>query len=86
MYSSVRMLCSRSASLIRMIRMSFDIAISILRKFLGLGLLAALELDLRELRESRDQIADLFAELSADVGVGRERVLDRVVQEARPRP
>ena len=48
---------------------------------LGLGLLAALELDPRQLRDALDELRDLVAELGADlldVGVG---VLDDVVQE-----
>ena len=48
---------------------------------LGLGLLAALELDPRQLRHALDELRDLVAELGAhflDVGVG---VLDHVVEQ-----
>jgi len=48
---------------------------------LGLGLLAALELDPRQLGDALDQVGDLVAELAAhllDVGVG---VLDDVVEQ-----
>jgi hypothetical protein len=53
-----------------------------LSEVLRLVLLAALELDLAELREARDQRLDLLAELLLELLRGGERVLDRVVQQA----
>ena len=50
---------------------------------LGLGLLAALELDPRQLRDALDELRDLVAELGADLlelGLG---VLDDVVEQRR---
>ena len=48
---------------------------------LGLGLLAALERDPRQLRDALDELRDLGAELRAELVELRARVLDDVVQE-----
>ena len=48
---------------------------------LGLGVLAALELDARQLRDALDELRDLVAELGADVLDLDAGVLDRVVEE-----
>ena len=48
---------------------------------LRLGLLAALELDPRQLRHALDELRDLLAELGAHIVDVRLRVLDDVVQE-----
>ncbi len=48
---------------------------------LGLRLLAALEVDPRQLRDALDELADLVADLGAHVLDGRLRVLDDVVEK-----
>ena len=48
---------------------------------LGLGLLARLELDARQLRDAVDELRDLVAELVANVVERRVGVLDDVVQQ-----
>ncbi len=48
---------------------------------LGLGLLAALERDPRQLRDAVDELRDLVAELGADLVELGTRVLDDVVEE-----
>ena len=59
----MRMLCRRSASLIRMTRDVLRHRHDHLAVVLGLGLLAALELDPRQLRDALDELRDLVAEL-----------------------
>ena len=48
---------------------------------LGLGLLAALELDSRQLRDAVDELRDLVAELGVDLVERDVGVLDDVVEE-----
>src|SRR5262249_8232587 len=50
---------------------------------LGLGLLAALELDPRQLRDALDEVGDLAAELGPELLDVGARVLEDVVQERR---
>ena len=50
---------------------------------LGLRLLAALELDARQLRHALDEVRDLVAELGADVVERDVGVLDGVVEKRR---
>src|SRR5436190_2752151 len=82
MKCSVCMLCRRSASLTRRTRMSSDIARTSLRKFSACLVWS----DCSSMRDSFDAIdepADLRAELTLDILERGDRILDRVVQEAR---
>ena len=87
MYSSVRMLCRRSASLISRMRMSLDIASSILRKFSAWRSRADLNSSLRDLGEAVDQERDLARRTGARSSSTRgERVLDACRAAGPPRP
>ncbi len=79
--SSVRMLCSRSASLTRMTRTSRAIASSILRKLSACCCFAIAELDLVELRQAVDHLGDRHAHLLAEFELGDAGVLEHVVQQ-----
>lgn len=86
MASSVRMLCNRSASLIRMTRRSRAIASIILRKALGIRLLATAELDLVELGDAVHQLGHVLAELRGQLGMRHQGVFERVMQDRRAEP
>ena len=77
------MLCSRSASLTRMTRMSSTIASSILRKFSACrSSLRRRQRDRADLGHALDDVRDFGAEQLLDALDGRQRVLDDVVQQA----
>ena len=82
MKCSVRMLCSRSASLTSSTRMSSDIASTSLRKFSACLVLVGLQFDARQLGDAVDQPGDLGAEQPLDLVERGDGVLDRVVQQA----
>ena len=75
--SSVRMLCRRSASLIRMTRTSRAMASSILRKFSACASCGRLELDAVELGDAVDQLGHRPAEGVGDLVLGDRGVLGR---------
>ena len=77
----MRRLCRRSASLIEDDADVLGHRDDHLPVVLGLGLLAALELDARQLRDAVDELRDLVAELVAHVVDVRLGVLDDVVEE-----
>ena len=77
----MRMLWRRSASLIRITRDVLRHRHDHLAVVLGLGLLAALELDPRQLGDALDEPRDLVAELGSDLVGVRLGVLDDVVEE-----
>ena len=79
--SSVRMLCRRSASLIRITRTSRAIASSILRKFSACACFLGLELDAVELGNAVHELGHMLAELVADLVLGDGSVLHHVVQQ-----
>ena len=84
-WCSVRMLCSRSASLTRMTRMSSTIASSILRKFSACRSSLDENGDRTEFGHAFDDVRDVGAEQLLDPldrGLG---VLDDVVEQARRR-
>ena len=81
--ASVRMLCRRSASLIRITRRSRDIASSILRKLSAAASWRSAELQLVQLGDALDQLGHGFAELAGDGSARQRRVLDGVVQDRR---
>ena len=80
--SRVRMLCRRSASLIRTTRMSSTMASIILRRFSACCSSRVSEINLADLGDAFDDVGYLLAELLADVNDGDRSVLDRVVQQA----
>ncbi len=82
-YSSVRMLCSRSASLISSTRTSSAMARRSLRRFSAC--LASLETrsSFFSLVRPSTSSADLVAEQAVDLGAGGVGILDRVVQQRR---
>ena len=80
---SVRMLCSRSASLTSSTRTSSAMASSSLRKFSACVGLLGDEIELLDLGQALDQRADLVAEELVDLLAGGLGVLDRVVQHGR---
>ena len=81
--SSVRMLCSRSASLISSTRTSSAMASSSLRRFSAC--LASLrdQFEPLQLGQALDQHADVVAEHPVDLGAGGVGILDGVVQQRR---
>ena len=76
----VRMLWVRSASLIRMTRMSWVMAIIILRKFSTWASFAIAELQLVELGDTGDQLGDGVAKLLGKIVLGDRGIFDDVVQ------
>ena len=83
MKRSVRMLCSRSASLTSSTRMSSDIASTSLRKFSACLVWSDCSSMRDELGDAVDQPRDLRAEQPLDLVEGGGGVLDRVVQQRR---
>ena len=81
MCCSVRMLCSRSASLTIRTRTSAADRQDELPQVLGLAQVLGGELQLGELGHALDQLADLGAEQLVDLGAGDRGVLDHVVQQ-----
>ena len=79
----VRMLWSRSASLIRTTRMSWAIASSILRMFSACCCSWLWVLNLRQLGDAVDELGDLGAEALLDVGQAVLGVLGDVVEQRR---
>ena len=77
----VRMLCSRSASLMTSTRRSRAIATSILRIVAACCASLRVELEPLELGDAVDDGGDLGAEVGLDIGEGDLGVLDRVVQQ-----
>ena len=79
--SSVRMLCSRSASLIRMTRTSRAIASSILRKFSACASSCVSNSILSSLETPSTRSATGLPKLLRDLGLGDRGVLHHVVQQ-----
>ena len=79
----VRMLCRRSASLIRMTRTSRAIASSILRNDSACDFLAGGELQLVELGQAVDQFGGRRAEALDQLRLGDAAILHRVVHQRR---
>ncbi len=75
------MLCSRSASLTRSTRTSVGDREQELAQVLRLLGLLGDEVELLELGQALDQLADVRTEKFIDLGTGGGRVLDRVVQQ-----
>ena len=75
------MLCSRSASLTSSTRMSSDMASRNLRRFSAARWFSLCASILRELGDAVDQPGDVRAEQLLDLLGGRDRVLDRVVED-----
>ena len=83
MCSSVRMLCSRSASLTSSTRMSLEIAISSLRKFSACSACLVTRSSFLILVSPSTSVPISGAEHLVDLGPGRVGVLDHVVQQRR---
>ena len=75
------MLCSRSASLTSSTRTSSEMASSSLRRFSACSAFLRDEVELLDLGQALDELADVGAEQLVDLGAGRVGVLDRVVQQ-----
>ena len=79
---SVRMLCSRSASLMRTTRMSSTMASIILRTFSAWRSSRVCKIDLADLGDALDDVRHLVAEFLFDFLDRHRGVFDQVVQQA----